>query len=63
MLENHLAEQPEDTLYPVPLEFIHSETEMRMQIAISKDTLIWLDIDLDKANKYSMYVDKPKDAE
>jgi hypothetical protein len=58
MLQEHIDEQPEDTLYPIVFDMIHNNIEFRVQIQIDENIDIWLDIDMDKFNKWTMWHDK-----
>ena len=42
---------------PVLFDMIHIQVALRMQIAISKDTNIMLDVDYDKVDKWSNWTD------
>ena len=53
----YINKNPKDTKYPVVFDMIHNQVELRMKIAISKDTNIWLDVDYNLVNKWTELVD------
>jgi hypothetical protein len=57
MLQTHIDEQPDDTMYPVIFEMIHNNVEHRLQISISDTQSIWLDIDFGKLDKWTVWQD------
>jgi hypothetical protein len=58
ILQTHIDKQPDDTIYPVIFDMIHNNIEFRLNIDIGKDIDIWLDIDLDKYDKWTSWHDK-----
>ena len=53
----YLDTNPKDTKYPIVFDMIHNSIELRMKIALSKNTTVWLDVDYDKVNKWTDWVD------
>ena len=56
-LQKHVNKQPEDTVYPIVFDFVHNDIEIRAQIEIDSNNTIWLDVDIDKFNKWSSWHD------
>ena len=54
---SYLEDHDKSTKYPVVFDIIHNQVELRMRIAISKDTTIMLDVDYDKVDKWSSWTD------
>ncbi len=57
ILQRHVDKQPDNTIYPVVFDMIHNDREYRLQISISDNQTIWLDIDFDKLDKWSTWHD------
>ena len=57
MVFEHIKDHDKKTKYPVPFEMMHNGIEMRMHIAISEKTTITLDIDYDKINAWTHWID------
>ena len=53
----YIKDHDKTTKYPVVFDMIHNRVELRMRIAISKNTTIMLDVDYDKVDKWSSWVD------
>ena len=53
----YIKDHDKNIKYPVIFDMIHNQVELRMQIAISKDTNIMLDVDYDKVDKWSNWTD------
>ena len=53
----YIKDHDKNTKYPVVFDMIHNQVELRMTIAISKNTNIMLDVDYDKVNKWSDWAD------
>ena len=57
MLQTHIDEQPDDTMYPVIFDMLHNDNEHRLQIEIDDSITIWLDIDFGKLDKWTVWQD------
>lgn len=57
MVLDYIKDDEKDTLYPVIFDMMHNKKELRMQIAISDNTNIWIDVDYDLVNKWTHWVD------
>ena len=57
ILKDHIDKQPEDTLYPIVFDMIHNDIEFRLQIEIAQKTTIWLDVDIDKLDRWTDWYD------
>ena len=57
ILKDHIDKQPEDTLYPVVYDMIHNDNEFRLQIEIAQNQTIWLDVDIDKLDRWTDWYD------
>ena len=53
----YIKDHDKSTKYPVVFDMIHNQVELRMRIAISKDTTIMLDVDYDKVNAWTHWQD------
>ena len=57
VLEKHVAKQPDDTMYPIVFDMIHNDIEFRLQIEIAQDLTIWLDVDIQKLDRWTEWYD------
>ena len=57
ILKDHIDKQPKDTLYPVVYDMIHNDNEFRLQIEIAQNQTIWLDVDIDKLDRWTDWYD------
>ena len=57
LLQGHINEQKDNTMYPIVFEMIHNDIEYRLQIEIDENSTIWLDIDMDKLDKWTSWYD------
>ena len=57
VLQNHINEQKENTMYPVVFEMLHNESEFRVKIEIENGKFIWLDVDFDKLDEWTTWYD------
>ena len=53
----YIKDHDKSTKYPIIFEMLHNGVEMRMQIAISEKTTIYLDVDYDKVNAWTHWQD------
>ncbi len=53
----YIKDHDKSIKYPVIFDMIHNQVELRMTIAISKNTNIMLDVDYDKVDKWSDWTD------
>ena len=57
LLQGHINEQKDNTMYPIVFEMIHNDREFRVEIEIDKGQTIWLDIDMDKLDEWTTWYD------
>lgn len=53
----YIEDHDKSTKYPIIFEMMHNGVEMRMHIAISEKTTIYLDVDYDKVNAWTHWQD------